>query len=96
MERTPKVQFTHEVPKSTVDGSVPDARCENCRYWGMANNLTVCRLKPGVPAMMTANGLVQCVSLFPPALPTEWCGSWMPKGIAPGMGTQVPDGLGLS
>jgi hypothetical protein len=64
------------IPDSTVDGSTPDHRCENCRYWGKANNLTVCRLKPGVPAMIQTTVGPQLVSLFPPANSNEWCGSW--------------------
>lgn len=69
------VQAVPGVPDSTIDGSTPELRCETCRWWGKANNLTVCRLKPGVPAMLQTTAGPQLVSLFPPANPNEWCSS---------------------
>ena len=71
-----------QVPDSTVDGTVPAQRCENCRYWGKANNLTCCRRRPGVPAMVQGpTGTPTCISLYVPALANEWCGEWEAKGI---------------
>lgn len=78
------VQAMPGVPDSTIDGSTPEQRCENCRWWGKANNLTVCRMKPGVPAMVQTTVGPQLVSLFPPANANEWCGSHVSKALATG------------
>ena len=77
MEKILVSQPDPKMPDSTIDGSLPAQRCENCRYWGKANNLTACRRKPGVPALMNNPGGYQtCITLFPPALANEWCGEW--------------------
>jgi hypothetical protein len=76
------VDFTDQVPDSTIDGSLPLWRCENCRYWGKANNQTVCRLKPGIPAMIQGPaGAAMMICMYPPTLPNEWCGAHVPIKI---------------
>jgi hypothetical protein len=83
VHRAAAIGMIDQVPDSTVDGELPAERCENCRYWGKGNNLTVCRLNPGVPAMMQTAAGMQCISLYPPKLANEWCGKWEPCGRLP-------------
>jgi hypothetical protein len=85
-----KTRMADQVPESTVDGQLPDYRCENCRYWGKGNGMTVCRFTPGVPALVRMGAAGEtCISLYPPKLPNEWCGNWksgkngMPHGSGP-------------
>lgn len=80
--RAANVPFSdEEQPDSTVDGSIPAHRCENCRYWGKANGTTACRAHPGVGAMVPGpTGQLTAITLYPPSLANEWCGEWSEKG----------------
>ena len=76
VHRSGMVQAMPGIPDSMIDGSTPEKRCEKCGFWGKANNLTVCRFKPGIPAVIQTTAGPQLVSLFPPVNMNEWCGLW--------------------
>jgi hypothetical protein len=68
------VQATAEIPDSTISGAMPVDRCENCKYWGKGNGITVCRNEPGVVAMMQTQLGPTPAAMYPPKLANEWCG----------------------
>lgn len=88
--KAPAVAFSdRETPDSTLDGSLPAERCENCRYWGKSNNLTSCRRHPGTAAMVPDPrnpGALTCITLYPPCFANEWCGEWKAREWPPAGG----------
>lgn len=69
-------------PDSTIDGSIPEQRCENCRHWGKGNNITICRAHPWPGSIMQNpnTGQLMPMSVYTPALANEWCGEWKSNG----------------
>lgn len=71
------IEYSDDIPESLVGGGLPVERCENCRFWGRANNQTVCRRKVGGFMMVpNAQGQMGCVAMYTPCLANEWCGDY--------------------
>jgi hypothetical protein len=58
-------------------GAVAAQRCGNCKFWGKANNIMVCRRDPGTPGMAQgAGGIPVPICFLPPKFAHDWCGQW--------------------
>jgi hypothetical protein len=56
-------------------GAVPERRCGNCKFWGKANNIMVCRRDPGVSGMAQGQGGIMVpICFLPPKFANDWCG----------------------